>query len=383
MKRGSLSLALLIAVGCDAPGSSEEQIRAIAESFGVYSPRRLRDDSSPVGQLGQLLFFEREVSGNRNIACSSCHFPADNAQDGLPVGRGEGASGLGRERVGGRLLRRNTLAPFNPSVLDTMMWDGRLERLADGTIRAPVPLPEGIATLLEAQALLPLLDRVEMRGEPGSVDVRGRPNELAQIADEAPSAVWSAIMARLMAIDLYRALFAAAFPEVAEGEHTIVHFARAIARFEMMIWDLTDTHFDRLLRAEIGSFEARDGAALFFGEAGCAECHNGPLLSDARFYDLGIEGDDLGRAEVTGDSADRNAFRTSPLRNVALTAPYLHDGSAPTLDAAIRAHPGEPANVEALVGFLNTLTSSTELSVPFNAGVPARVPSGLDVDARE
>lgn len=428
---------LCIAASCAALACSDDDLRERIEAAGVYSPARNDRFPSARTALGQLLFFDPELSGNRNVACSSCHLPVDHAGDGQVLGRGQGASGAGTERHGGAPLPRNVVSPFNRTFARALLWDGRVERLEDGTIRAPVPLPDGIETLLEAQALLPLLDRNEMRGYEGDLDVRGDPNELAAIPDDESAAVWDAIMARLMAIPEYRALFAEAFPDVPEGEHDIVHVARAIARFEVRLWDLTDTPFDAFLgnehippREQSLTPQARRGAELFFGDAGCYRCHNGPLLGDDGFHNIGvppvgpgIDGQpDEGRALVTGDPRDRFAFRTPPLRNVALTGPYMHNGSVPSLRMAIEQHlypefmlegpvyvgpDGEAVHldpalaeqvratidpdvrplrglaedeIDALEEFLLALNSMTEeFGLPDRAGEPISVPSGLPV----
>lgn len=428
----ALGASCVVLVAC-----SSSDLRERIEAAGVYSPGR--NDSFPGARadLGQLLFFDPELSGNRNVACSSCHLPSDHAGDGQSLGRGQGATGAGTERVGGVDLPRNAVSPFNRSFSESLLWDGRIERLADGSIRAPVVLPEGIETLMEAQALLPFLDRDEMRGYAGDLDVRGDPNELAVIADDDPQAVWDAIMARLMAIEAYRAAFAAAFPDVPPGEHTIAHAVRAIVRFEMRLWELTDTPFDRFIGSEHRrpeeqalSPDARRGAELFFGDAGCDRCHNGPLLSDDAFHNIGVppfgpgkvDGIDEGRFLVTGDPLDRFAFRTPPLRNVVMTGPYMHNGSIGTVGAAIEQHL-EPESVLArgelvaptgetivfdprlaeemtatidpdvrplrqlgeqevfyLLAFLDSLSSETELfSLPPAAAEPFSVPSGLPV----
>ncbi len=427
---GAVAVAL---VGCADDGTLRERI----EQAGVYSPARDDHVSPLIADLGQLLFFDPELSGNRNVACSSCHLPLDHAGDRQALGLGQGGTGAGSEREGGPELPRNTISPFNRSFAEALLWDGRVERLADGSIAAPVPLPAGIDSLLQAQALLPLLDRDEMRGHPGDLDVRGAENELAAIADDDPAAVWDAIMARLMSIEVYRVVFAAAFPEVAEGEHTIVHLVRAIERFEMRLWELTDTGFDRFIGSASRTpddtaldAEARRGAELFFGDAGCARCHDGPLLSDDGFHNIGappfgpgkVDGVDEGRFLVTGDPSDRFAFRTPPLRNVALTAPYMHDGSIATLSEAIELHLAPERALDAgsfvapdrttvaidpalaariretidpdvrplrelttqeigdLVRFLHALSSAVEeFGLPPHAGEPESVPSGLPV----
>lgn len=427
------SLGLLCAAACSSSGDLRERI----EAAGVYSPARSDSVPPAVIELGRVLFFDPELSGNRNVACSSCHLPMDHAADGQRLGIGQdGGTGAGTERHGGSTLSRNVIAPFNRSFADRLLWDGRVERMPDGSIRAPVPLPEGIETPLEAQALLPLLDREEMRGHDGDLDVRGAMNELAAIPDDDPQAVWDAIMARLMAIPEYYRRFAEAFPSVPAGEHTIAHAVRAIARFEMFLWELTDTSFDRFLGDEHRlplddqlAGDARLGAELFFGDAGCDRCHNGPLLSDDEFHNIGVPpygpgeigGVDEGRFLITGDPADRFAFKTPPLRNVTLTGPYMHNGSISTLRQAIRQHiepervldegqltvesgtvfidpdvadairatispdvrplrPLSDHEIAALEELLFSLTSEIELFfLPPRAGEPPAVPSGLPV----
>lgn len=426
----ALLMVALVTVGC-----AGEDPRVGIRAAGVFSPSRTGTQSPGIVELGQLLFFDPELSGNRDVACASCHMPVDHAHDSQPVGRGVGASGTGHAREGGVMLPRHTLAPFNRSFARRLLWDGRVEELDDKSLRillAPnveLPIPEGIETPLEAQALLPILDRHEMRGQDGDVGATGLANELASLPDDDPRAVWDAVMARLMAIPAYRVRFAGAFPSVPEGEHGIEHLVRAIARFEMRLWDLTDTPFDRYLgtehtkpRDDVMSDAALRGATLFFGDAGCARCHNGPLLSDESFHNVGVppvgpgfDGElDEGRARVTGDPADRFAFRTPALRNVALTAPYFHNGSVDWLRDAVELHldPARfvqgatgsrespaPADVEAvlatldpqaeplvqlspdeindLVSFLEALSSDSEQGVFPGAGEPAEVPSGL------
>lgn len=410
----------------------EPDLRQRIEAARVFSPRRIEVGNGAVVDLGQLLFFDRELSGNRNIACASCHFPFKHAGDGEVLGIGQDE----------RPLPRNTIEPFNRSFASTMFWDGRLEVLPDGTLRSPVPMPEGITTVLEAQALLPLLDRHEMRGQDGDVAADGRPNELAMIPDDEPDAIWAAVMERLMALEGYREAFARAFPRVPLEQITIAHVAQAMAQFEMRLWELTDTAFDDFLgsvsalpRDDALHPEALRGADLFFGDAGCFRCHNGPLLSDERYYNIGApqlgptlaeRGLDEGRFDVTGDPRDRFAFRTPPLRNVSLTGPYLHDGAYLTLQEVIAQHldpvaaliryrgdllspelratvrndaetreqilatlspdvaplrPLSQEEIEDLVHFLHSLASRTELTVFPDAGVPPEVPSGLPIDS--
>lgn len=403
-------------------------LRAEVAAAGVYSPRRVVVGDDALVDLGQALFFDRELSGNRNVACATCHQPSFHATD-------ERHLSIGQDRA---RLTRTAPDVFNRGGIDALFWDGRV-RLEAGHVVAPVAMPAGVHTLLEAQALLPLLDRHEMRGMAGDLAADGRANELAALPDDATEAIWSAIVVRLVALEGYRTLFAAAFPDLAIEDVEIVHVARAIAAFEERLWELTDTPFDDFLGSvsEGGRDDALDesqrrGAELFFGDAGCARCHDGPLLGGTSFHAIGVPQigagrddahRDVGRAAVTSDPADAFAFRTPPLRNVMLTAPYMHDGAYDDLAEAVRHHLDPAAalatydggrlpedlraqvhheldaeieaaidpdtvplralsedEVQAIVSFLGSLSSRTEQSLPPNAGVPSSVPSGLPVD---
>ena len=112
--------------------------------------------------------------------------------------------------------------------------------------------------------------------------------------------------------------------------------ARALAAYQRTLRS-GNSPFDRFLSGDKTALsdEARRGLELFRGEAGCVRCHHGPVLSDGKFYRLGVSFQDVGRQAVTGDRLDRYRFRTPSLRNVALTAPYMHDGSQRTLDDVI------------------------------------------------
>ncbi|MBN8609441.1 MAG: cytochrome-c peroxidase [Deltaproteobacteria bacterium] len=418
----SIALAIVISITGCAPDLRGDMARA-----GVFSPRSLEAGNDALVTLGQALFFDPELSGNRNTACASCHLPSLHAGDGRHLSIGQ---------TGARLPRQ-VVEPFNRSFATSFFWDARLE-LVDGEIVGPVAFPDGIETLLEAQALLPLLDRAEMRGDPGDVADDGRANELAALDDARPDDIWAAVLARLLAIEGYRELFVTAYPRVALDALSIVHVARAIAAFESRLWELSDTPFDRFLgsvsqepETEALDETQRKGAELFFGDAGCARCHSGPLLTDGLTHAIGVPqigpgrdgaGHDEGRFAITGDPTDRFAFRTPSLRNVGVTAPYMHDGAFARLDDAVRHHldprasllaydptllpddlrdqvhselndeiaaqidpevvPYRPLSDEEIwqiVWFLEALTSDTERGVGPEAGVPTSVPSGLPV----
>jgi cytochrome c peroxidase len=202
--------------------------------------------------------------------------------------------------------------------------------------------------------MLPVLSRVEMRGEPGDVDVFGNPNELAEIPDNSPEQVWAATMARVFAVQEYSAKFNAAFPGVpASFFSSFKYAANAIAAFQLQELTRTKSPFDRYLARENSALtdEEKRGALLFFGKGRCSACHSGALLGGQQFANIGVPQIgpgvgaaaplDVGRAEHLSDvpgvaSFARFTFRAPALRNVDLTAPYMHNGAFRTLETVVR-----------------------------------------------
>jgi cytochrome c peroxidase len=313
-----------------------------------------------------------------------------------------------------------------------MFWDGRLARF--GSQQPDVTLPLDLPNMLAAQAMLPVLNRREMRGDAGDVDVLGNPNELAQFADTQSTAIWRAVMQRLLAIPEYQRMFRGAFPAVPQNLLGFREAATAMAAFQMEMLTRTNSPFDRYLRHDNTALtvEEKRGGVLFFGRAGCSSCHNGAFLGGQDFSNSGApqlgpgmgKGAplDLGRGELINGDFYKFAFRVPPLRNVELTAPYFHDGSVATLEAvvahyndvskslrtfdpatlpaAVRStYRGDPATIEAvlstldfrlrqplllteteqseLVAFLKSLTDPAARDVTGIA--PASVPSGLPI----
>lgn len=337
----------------------------------------------PREELGRLLFWDPLLSGERDIACATCHHPDFASADGLPLAIGVGGTGIGSERVlghGRQFIARHASDLFNRGLngWHTIFWDGRIETAPDGGYTTPIGdyLPGDLTNALAAQALFPLTFRDEMRGgrysvagyaiDPGEAveveqgtlngwydeDIYGQPNELALIGNTAGDfpTIWQGIMQRLLLIPRYQALFQAAYPDTPAGEWTIQQAANALAAFETHAFTLTNSPWDRYLAGDHTalSVEAKEGALLFYGSAGCAACHSGPFLSDQQYHNIAVPqfgpgvGEDApldpGRFHATGNPTDRFAFRTPPLRNVALTAPYMHNGAYPTLEAAVTHH---------------------------------------------
>lgn len=285
---------------------------------GPIQPIPLHQDlDTPRALLGRDLFFDPILSRDFSISCSSCHDLANGGDDGRTVSIGAGG-------VQGNL---NAPTVLNSGLNSHQFWDGR-------------------AKTLEEQVDGPLL----------------HPDEMGM--------TWEEVTARLADSQEYAERFLSVYGEPVAPEHV----RDAIATFERAL--LTpDSPFDRFLRGDPQaiSAEARKGWDLF-QVVGCTTCHQGVNAGGNMFQRMGIEADyfdeeealdpsSLGRFNVTGDERDRYRFKVPSLRNVALTAPYFHDGSAATLEEAVEAMAyhqiGEelaPEETTAIVAFLESLT---------------------------
>ncbi len=310
--------------------------------------------------LGQSLFYDTILSGNRNISCAHCHHPDFGTGDGLSLGIGEGGAGLGPDRTAGigasrvkKRIPRNAPGLWNLGARDlhTMFHDGRLSisDIYQNGFNSPAEewLPSGLNSLLAAQALFPLTAQFEMAGNPGE-------NEIIGAVHDRIDGAWPILAKRVRTVGDYGVRFVEVFDHISAPEEvSIVEIANALAAFMAVEWQSIDTPFDRYLQGEGAALDAaqKRGMELFYGRAGCDGCHSGPLLSDQEFHALGLPAfgpgrtrrfdpyaRDVGRMGESDRLADAYAFRTPMLRNVALTAPYGHNGAYPTLEGIIRHH---------------------------------------------
>jgi cytochrome c peroxidase len=315
-------------------------VRQLTAGRGITPLPRPRPVRPALERLGRALAFDRLLSGNRDISCMTCHLPVHGTSDGRSLSVGQGANGLGPTRAhpDGKFIPRNAPPLFNLSAMETLFWDGRVSRDGQGTFHTPVGTrltPEMTQTFefgaVSALPLLPVLNRAEMRADGG--------NELAAIPDDRPDLVWAALMERLSGIREYRELFEAAYPNRRFEQMTFAHAANAIAGFLVGKLSFNNSPWDLFLGGDDRALTTAQlrGAANFMS-ARCSICHNGPALTDNRFHNVAVaqigpgqgDGDgfdDFGRERETGNAAERYAFRTPPLRNVELTAPYGHDGA--------------------------------------------------------
>jgi cytochrome c peroxidase len=304
--------------------------------------------------LGEALFFDPILSGNKETACASCHHPEFASGDALPLSIGTGATGLGPARAEGDhppFIARHAQSLFNSGDprMTVMFWDGRVAEGPGGELTTPAgnELLPGVNDALAAQAMFPVTDRAEMRGEVGEIAADGMPNELADLADDDFTGIWAALTARVIALPNYAPLLGAAFPSIAADELTFAHLANAIGAYERSAFASYQTPFDDYLGGDVAAISdgAKLGAILFYSSGGCAECHSGNLFTDNEFHNTGVPQLGPGKAEsspfdhgrelVTADSGLRFAFRTPSLRNVDESAPYMHNGAYPEVGDAI------------------------------------------------
>jgi cytochrome c peroxidase len=308
-----------------------------------------------VADIGRQLWFDPIHGLNDDNTCGGCHSPTNGFGDTQPIAIGIDNNGIvGPGRTGPRNQRRTPMM-INTAFYPTLMWNSRFNASSsdpfDNSKGFVFPSPEGrtlsyLPHLLAAQAFIPPTERTEAAGFqfPGdNDDIRAE------------------VLRRLNADANYRQLFARAFPHVKAGQPvTFDDFGRAIAEFEFT-QVYANAPIDRYARGEDNALTPaqKQGAVLFFGKAGCVSCHSvsgkstemfsdfhqhvagipqiAPSLGNVAFDGPGAN-EDFGLEQVTGKAADRYAFRTSPLRNVALQPAFMHNGAFVRLEDAIRYH---------------------------------------------
>ncbi len=235
-------------------------------------------------ELGKKLFFDPRLSGSNWISCASCHNPGLGWSDGLPRAIGHGMG----------MLKRSTPTIVNVAFNNIQMWDGRF-------------------STLEQQALGPIQEKGEMN------------QDLTELVQE------------LSAIEGYRKEFDEAYPGEGIAPSTI---AKALAAYERTIL-CGESSFDRWRKGEKDavSESAKRGFGLFEGKAKCTTCHEGFNFTDNGFHNIGVKPAsdevDPGRFAVKKVAINKGAFKTPTLRDVALTAPYMHNGLYRTLEEVV------------------------------------------------
>jgi cytochrome c peroxidase len=318
---------------------------AIELPLGLQASAAYIPDTNPISAdkvaLGRLLYFDPRLSKDNTIACASCHNPYHGFTDPAPTSKG----------LGGKLGGRNSPTVLNRVFSKEQFWDGR-------------------AADLEEQAHGPLVNPVEM----------AMPNH-------------QEVVKRVQAVKGYAPLFVKAF---GSKEITMPRIAQAIASYERTVVT-GNSSFDRYSAGDKDALSASAvrGMELFNGKANCKVCHAGFNFSDESYHNLGVghlgvgmdrAKPDLGRFEISKAESEKGAFKTPTLRNVAQTAPYMHDGSEATLTQVVEFYNRGGVNnpwlskeikplglttseVSDLVAFLDALTGDVS-----NAEPPASLP---------
>ncbi len=320
-------LAIVVGIVWQAVPTGKEFTRAIRPPVTSESARNVLAPVLPLQAiegldpkkvaLGERLFHDARLSRDFSTSCASCHNIGRGGVDGRRFSLG----------IGGAEGKVNAPTVFNSAFSLAQFWDGR-------------------APTLEAQVAGPVHNPIEMGSN------------------------WAQVLGRLALDDEIATAFSEAYPSTGLTPENLMN---AIATYERSLVT-TDSRFDRYLRGNRQALSATELEGYRrFREFGCISCHQGKLLGGNMFQRFGVMGDyfagrtmtesDLGRFNVTRREEDRHVFKVPSLRNVALTAPYFHDGSAKTLEEAVnimgRYQLGRELSIsdtETIVAFLKTLT---------------------------
>jgi cytochrome c peroxidase len=232
--------------------------------------------------LGKRLFADKRLSATGTVACASCHDPTLSFTDGEAKGKG----------ITGKPLERHTPTLWNVAFSPLLFWDGRAASL-EAQVRFPVVHPDEMGSSLESAAQL-----------------------FAKDGD-------------------YARAFSEAFTR--GGEVSADNIARALAAYERTLIS-PPTRFDQWVDGKADALTTSEiaGLRIFAGKGRCIACHNGFAFTDHNFYDIGLPGADKGRGREIGVEAADHAFKTPTLRELAWTAPFMHDGSLATLEDVVR-----------------------------------------------
>ncbi len=330
----------------------DERLAKIIQDNQLSALQRPAKSDQKLVKLGGMLFSDTLLSGPKDIACMTCHHPMYGTGDGLafPIGTGGKGSGPYRQQAQGHLSKRHSQSLLNLgfSDIEHMFWDGRVYRNSQtGELQTPEPALNGknpklkevaevLSMSVSAQALFPIINNDEMRG---------KNNEVADAPTDVKS--WEIVMERLLereGKDRYAAAFKAAFPNT--QKFNIGHVGEAIGSFIKDQFYVADTPYDRYLNGDLDAMtdSEKRGLIAFDQRGKCIQCHNGPHLSNFLFKtvatpqfnsDTLAEPYDQGRYEVTGVKRDLFKFKTPALRNLAITAPYMHNGAFATIEEAV------------------------------------------------
>jgi len=379
-----INCGLVVVLMSCVPSKKKEIKGQVSQDNSIYIPLP-KTITSPKDNLsnpekvilGKLLFYDPILSGNKDVACATCHHPNFGYAEGIDLSIGVNGKGLSRNR---EFIKPNDI-PFAKRNAHTVLNTAFNGIGLDGEYN-PKNAPmfwDAREKSLEEQAIGPIKSMEEMRGKLISED---------EILDT--------VVNRLKNIPEYVSLFRKAFPN--EKGITRVHLAKAIASFERTLVT-NNSRFDQFVAGDEDalSFGEKQGFRLF-KKAGCNNCHNGPMFSDYKMHVLGVPDNEKLTISDSGFEK-RYAFRTPSLRNLRYTAPYMHTGkfkdlqkvlefyedvssgvsqnphvSNEELDTLTRKIKLKVRDMRPIISFFNSLNSTS-----FDKNIPKSVPSKLQV----
>ncbi len=304
--------------------------------------------------LGRHLFFDPRLVLSGDQSCASCHSPHAAYADGVALDL--------RAHKGWSKAKRNSPSLYNLTFAPVVHWDGRTP--AGQCLTAKDTGVETCLQPLEAQAFKSMRSRKIHEG----------------------------FLPKVKAEPVYREMFKKAFPP--NGEVTHLNMALAVAAYERTLVS-NNSAYDKFKAGDqtAMSVEAQRGLTIYEGKGNCTACHNGPNLTDWQFHNIGVDSEDKGRGakmKTAEEKAEfRGAFKTPGLRNVALTAPYMHNGSVGTLEGVVEFYDRggdrkdnlspliKPLGLSDrekwdLIAFLNALTHTVESQPPTIPGLASK-----------
>lgn len=322
-----------------AGGEKEGDVQieeSLLPAFGAL-PSVMDSKDNPLTEekitLGRALYYETRLSASNDISCNTCHVLTIDGADQRKTSIGH------KKQVG----KRNAPTVYNAAGHFVQFWDGRAKNV-------------------EEQAKGPITNPIEM----------AMPDEKSAVS-------------AISKVKWYKEQFKKAFPEAEGDPITMDNLAKAIGAFERKL--VTPSRWDKFLGGDKSALTAAEKAGFKkFTDAGCNSCHAGTYLGGAMFQKLGLvkpwpNQDDLGRYEVTKQDIDKMMFKVSSLRNVEKTAPYFHDGSAATLEEAVKMMAEyqlgkqlSDADAASIVTFLKATTGEIPKDYVAEFKVPGEIP---------
>ncbi len=343
----------------------DQQIQARIEYFRIRPLKaRLAEPNRSLIQLGRRLFVDQNLSGNKNISCLTCHDPARGTSDGRM---------LSQTHDGLSVLKRNSPSLFNLEYNNFMFWDGSVfYNPSENSFTTPLSDLNGInpkafmitsvlKSALAAQVIFPMMSHEEMRGARGDNEIANAKNHLEG---------WSLLVKRLLAFPIYQKLFQEAYGIKNLNEVNIGHVGNAIAEYIFEDFSATETPYNRYLNGEVSALTTHQKTGfLVFMEKGCIACHQGATLSLNNFFaSVGVPQiskepfeNDVGRGAMPNEGFRKYFFKTPSLINVALTAPYMHNGAFATLEEVLDHYENFSRSIDQYV-----VKNQTDFSLPVN-----------------